>query len=166
MADTRVASILAMAESHELYDLTPKGDVVLPAAAVVQKVVSRKLSKAGFSFRLVWHVDKKEGMNTVRLGLRPTVSTLQHTLWLQVANFVVAGKSLKSCQECRRWFAVSRKAPRARSAFCSDACRVRAYRQRQDLARQKAAAGESFEAIAKELGSNVKAVRRWVTGHK
>jgi hypothetical protein len=61
--------------------------------------------------------------------------------WLQAAKWVAAGRALKCCQRCKRWFNVPHTAQQTRVGFCSDACRLCAYRAGQDLAGQMAAAG-------------------------
>src|SRR5262249_31387617 len=116
--------------------------------------------------RSVWERDSDKEDGTFRLCRRTWPETLHQALWLQADEWVTAGRSLKNCQQCKRWFSVPHKAPRTRVGFCSDACRLRAYRERQDRARQMAAAGKTFGAIARELGSDMSAVRRWVTGRK
>jgi hypothetical protein len=154
--------------------LTP-GDVVLPAAHFVRELVGRQLLEGtkdtpylqrGVHPWFVWEQESYEGSDLLRVSLSPQPETLHQALWLQAATWITEGKPFKRCQGCQRWFSVPPKAPRSRVGFCSDACRVRAYRGRQDRARQMAAAGKPFAAIARELGSDVKAVRRWVTGLK
>jgi predicted nucleic acid-binding Zn ribbon protein len=67
---------------------------------------------------------------------------------------------------CARWFEVAAEATRAHRKFCSDSCRIMAYRDRQDAARRLHAGGKSFEEVARGLGSTAATVERWVTGVK
>jgi hypothetical protein len=149
------------------------GDVVLPAALLVREFVGQQLRESpqdapsyqrGVHPRFVWTRDSENESATLRIGLQTWPETLHQALWLQAAAWITEGKPFKQCQQCQRWFPVAHKAPLTRVGFCSDACRVRAYREKQDLARQKAAAGRALDEIARELGSDVKTVERWVTG--
>jgi hypothetical protein len=158
-----------------LFELAPRGDVLLPAVFFVRTRVTENLGfrteeggyhRPSIRPRLVWRTPGEAGSEVIRLALEDIPSTLAQALWLQIANAIVAGPLFRSCQVCKRWFAFSAKAPRTKVEFCSDACRLRAYRLRQDRARQMATAGKSFEEIALALGSDAATVRRWVTGLK
>jgi hypothetical protein len=151
------------------------GDVILPAALFVRQIVGEQIRESpredsyfrpGVYPQFVWQRDTDKESDTFQVCLRTWPQTLHQALWLQAAAWIAEGKPFKCCQGCKQWFTVPHKAPRTRVGFCSDACRVRAFRDKQDRARQMATAGKSHAAIARELGSNVKAVRRWVTGLK
>jgi hypothetical protein len=156
------------------------GDVVLPAALFVGEIVGQQIREQpkeapskeapylqpGVHPRFALRNDPGEESDTFRVCLRTWPETLHQALWLQAVAWITEGKPFKRCQGCQRWFTLPPKAPRTRVGYCSDACRVRAYRERQDRARQMATEGKSFDAIARELGSDVMAVRRWVTGLK
>lgn len=94
-------------------------------------------------------------------GLDP--STLLAAIWLQFALAVSGNRAYQNCKECGRWFEVSPEKARKSKLFCSQACRSKAYRERQSLARQMHQAGKTFEAIAQELGSDADTVKNWVT---
>jgi hypothetical protein len=96
-----------------------------------------------------------------KLELQTVPENLLGALWLQLAEAIGGGKQFRQCITCGGWFEVSGRSDRR---VCSDACRSRAYRGRQERARQLAAEGKGFPAIATELGSSVKTVRKWVTG--
>jgi hypothetical protein len=98
---------------------------------------------------------------TGRLELQVVPDNLLGALWLQLAEAIGGGKQFRQCAICGGWFEVS---GRSDQRVCTQACRSKAYRARQDRARQLAAEGRGFPAIAKELGSNAKTVRKWVTG--
>jgi hypothetical protein len=56
---------------------------------------------------------------------------------------------------------------RSHRRFCSNACKTKAHRNKQDRARQLfTVEKKTFEEIAKELDSDVATVRRWITGIK
>lgn len=139
-------------------------DPVLPAANLVAKLVNKHLEPVKHSLQL--RPDPKLGEDSLKLAPRFMPKTLYQAIWIQLAAAIAEGRSLKKCVECTRWFAVNPKAPQTKLEFCSDACRVRAYRKRQDLARQMAAAGKSFAVIAEKIGSDVDVIERWITGKK
>ena len=52
-------------------------------------------------------------------------------LWLQFATAIAGGIRYQSCVECGAWFIVAPGRGREDKKFCSDACRMRAYRKRK-----------------------------------
>jgi hypothetical protein len=84
-------------------------------------------------------------------------------LWLQFALAVAGDADFRACKECGNLFEVSKSASRSDRQFCSTACRVKAYRQRQEVARQMFAEGKSVKEIAEALGCRPDAVKGWVT---
>jgi hypothetical protein len=92
--------------------------------------------------------------------------TLMSAVWLGLGTSVSEDVGHGKCPTCGTWFVVAQRAFRSSRMFCSTGCRSKAYRERQDRARQLHAAKKSFEAIAAELGSDVATVRKWVTGFK
>jgi hypothetical protein len=56
---------------------------------------------------------------------------------------------------------------RSHRRFCSNACKTKAHRNKQDRARQLfTVKNMTFEEIAGELDSDVATVKRWITGIK
>ncbi len=64
-----------------------------------------------------------------RLCIRP--STLSDALWTQLALAIDGSQSLQTCVECKKWFAIKSDRGRSDKEYCSDACRMRAYRKRK-----------------------------------
>jgi hypothetical protein len=64
-----------------------------------------------------------------RLCIRP--ETLLDALWTQLAQAIDGSQSLRNCVECKRWFTISAGQGRSDKEYCSDACRMRAYRKRK-----------------------------------
>jgi hypothetical protein len=87
-------------------------------------------------------------------------------VWLQFATVVSENLVYGRCPECGTWFEVAPNAARSSRRFCSTGCRSKAYRERQDRARQLHTAGKTFEEIAAELESDAATVRKWVTGFR
>jgi hypothetical protein len=91
---------------------------------------------------------------------------LSGALWLQFALAISGEKNYRRCGECAKWFEISPAASRKDRQFCSNACRTRAYRGRQEWARRMHAGGMPVQKIAKELGASPATVRSWVGPHR
>jgi hypothetical protein len=91
---------------------------------------------------------------------------LMTAMVLQLAAAVGFGKNFRKCRECGKWFELAPGLNRSSRFTCSDACRKRSYRKRRAQARAMYAGGKPFKEIAKELGSTVGTVKKWVTGRK
>jgi len=143
-------------------------DLVLPAAVYVWERVSHRLGKPGSWTALVWQREHKHGGDNMRLNFHTLAYTLCQELWQQAAAAVGGGTPLKRCYDnaCGRWFPIPPMAPLGRSQFCSDTCRVRTHRERQDQARRMWTAGKTFEEIALAVRSSVPTVKYWVTGQR
>jgi hypothetical protein len=98
------------------------------------------------------------------LSARPL--TLLSAVWLQFALAVSSNRIFDRCRVCHKWFEVAPDVARSNRRFCSNACRSKAFRERQGRARQLHAANKSFDEIAKDLDSDVATVKRWITGSK
>ena len=84
------------------------------------------------------------------------------------AQEVMSLRKPRQCRVCGTWFELSpvpgRSLRQTRSdrETCSTACRSKAYRERQELARQLFAEGKSVKEIAKTLDCKPGAVKGWV----
>ena len=97
-----------------------------------------------------------------QLELRLMPTNLLGALWLQFARSVEASKNYRRCRVCTQWFEVSVEGKRRHSKYCSDRCRMKAYRDRRSKAVARAAAGESPGLIAEDLGSELDTVLGWI----
>src|SRR5262249_11260689 len=137
------------------------GDVRVPALVYLRRRLDEQLQQceqraAPF---LTW------GASGDRLALRFTASSLASALWLQFADAVANNRTYTRCAVCEKWFELAPGTARSHKRFCSDACRVSAYRGKQDRARRLYfEQHKSFEEIAQALDSKVVTVKRWVTG--
>ncbi len=123
----------------------------------VQRTINARLS-AETGARMLW--DREEGR--LRLHLRP--ASLLGALWLQLARAIDGNADYRRCRVCAAWFELHPDRARTNRAYCSDACRFKAYRGRQARARQLQAAGRDPEGITRELGSDVETIRKWTGG--
>jgi hypothetical protein len=138
------------------------GDPVVPAWTYLKGEIDTQLHHvaAEIAAEMAWDARRK------RPALRFVAPTLLAAVWLQFADAVSNDRTFSRCRECGRWFEVAPDAARTHRRFCSNKCRSKAYRERQDRARQLFAAGKTFEEIAEELESDAATVRRWITGQK
>ena len=97
-----------------------------------------------------------------RPQLRIIPDQLIDAIWMQAAEAISSNRVFRSCRGCGKWLEIARGTARTTRLFCSSVCRNRFYRDRQDQAREMAAAGKSVAAIAVELGADVGAVKNWV----
>jgi len=64
-----------------------------------------------------------------KLCIRPV--TFQEALWTQLVLEIDGGRNLYTCLQCRKWFRLEAKRGRSDKKYCSNACRMRAYRKRK-----------------------------------
>jgi hypothetical protein len=126
------------------------GDVIEPGRYYLQTIINKTVDKMAPP-RLLWNHGKLDYYTVPR--------SLLEAMWVQFA-LAVANAHLddyQRCSQCPTWFAA-----RTNRDFCSDACRFRAYRERQDEARRLHAKGLSVSRIAKQLKADPKAVKGWI----
>src|SRR5262249_40548289 len=64
-----------------------------------------------------------------KLCIRPV--TLQEALWTQLVLAIDKNVNLGACVQCRKWFTLEAGRGRPDKKYCSNACRMRAYRKRK-----------------------------------
>jgi hypothetical protein len=69
--------------------------------------------------------------------IRITPINLIGAMWLQLASAVQGDREYGQCSVCNGWFEVSPGSGRPDKRYCSDACRMRAYRKRRKANQQK-----------------------------
>jgi hypothetical protein len=148
-------------EPHLLKRFEPR-DPILPGWSYLQSQVDLHLHHTAAEIAAEMGWDEKR--DRPFLGL--AAPTLLAAVWLQLADAVGNDRTFNRCRECGKWLEVAPDAARPHRRFCSNACRSKAYRERQDRARQLFAAKKTFTEIAEELDSDVVTVRRWITGVK
>jgi hypothetical protein len=131
------------------------GDLVGPALALVQDEVNRRLGG-----KAQVRLERDPECGRPRLALLP--SDLLAAMWLQLARAIDADKRYRTCRVCGKWFEVSPEGARETRLTCSESCRSRSYRERQERARRLQEGGWQPKEIARELGTDVPTVRRWL----
>jgi transposase-like protein len=99
---------------------------------------------------------------TGRQGLYVNPKNLLGALWVQLAESIDKGQSSKRCSECGEWMLLAPGTSRSDREFCSDRCRVNAFRKRKKPAARLYRKGMAPSAIAKMLGSDSETVRGWL----
>src|SRR5262249_31018564 len=132
-----------------------EGDVVGAATVALETLVNREL-QTDIGLRLATN------RRTGRPALRPFPKSLAGALWVQFAEAVSGGKRYRVCKECSSWFEIPLRGARISREYCSNACKSRAYRERQERARMLHAEGKPLKDIAKTFDTTVKVVRGWV----
>lgn len=99
-----------------------------------------------------------------KLDWRPV--SLIGALWLQLAHAVSQNQRFRPCDGCGAWLEESGQRSRWNLIYCSDACRMRTYRRRQEEAVALHAAGKTYGQIAQQFGTDAATVKKWVAARK
>src|SRR5262245_23000473 len=76
-----------------------------------------------------WFLKKDPLSGSPRLCIRPV--SLGQALWAQLVLAIDGNVNLRACVQCRKWFTLEAGKGRSDKEYCSDACRMRAYRKRK-----------------------------------
>jgi hypothetical protein len=153
-------AVIAAKDHHpEWLERFRPGDVFLPALVFIQRRVNDRLHEL-VSPRMLYDVGQD------RMALRLVPATLLGALWLQFSEAVTEDRKHQRCMVCSSWFEIRPPATRSTRMYCSNTCRIRAQRSRSAQARQLRANGKSVRQIARELGTDVSTVKRWISGDK
>lgn len=83
--------------------------------------------------------DQDRGQMTLRI----VPATLIGAMWFQCARVLTLNPTFRACRHCREWFELSPDKRRKQSIYCSDRCKVAAYRAKKAAA-QLASTGPSL----------------------
>ncbi|RJQ43015.1 MAG: IS1 family transposase [Gaiellales bacterium] len=126
------------------------------ALSRVQAIVNEHLGSR-VSPRILWD-DYQRGS----WGLYFVPDSLAGAIWIQFAQAITENRDYRRCRQCDSWFEIDHYKARTNRYFCSNACRSKAYRERQQEARNLASTGMSVGDIAIKLGSDEETVARWI----
>jgi len=140
---------------HPEAALLKKGDLLRAARVLMQHLANEQL-ELHTSARVL--LDEETG----RQGLYVNPKNLLGALWIQFSESIDSGTSSKRCVECGQWVLLAPGTSRSDREFCSDRCRVTAYRKRKKSAARLHREGMSPSAIAKKLESDLETVRGWL----
>jgi len=134
--------------------LKPK-DLFAPAFAFIETKVNHHLG-ANVSAQLLL------GAKSKRLSLEVIPRTFSAFIWLQFGRAVAEGKEYSRCFTCGTYFEHSAETARTNRRFCSNACRSKNYRERQEEARLRHAEGWFLHEIVRYLDSDEATVQGWL----
>lgn len=126
------------------------GDLIAPAMDLLDWVIS---SRPASRIEL-----QPMRLPSKALAFALEVHTLLNVLWIQFAIAVSGEAEIRRCETCGKPF----QPKRTDQVFCSDSCRVSAYRKRRAKALEMRQAGATLEVIAKETGTSVEQVKDWL----
>lgn len=103
------------------------GDLLQPARYLLEDSFTQfnVLAQGGLSAHLVWDHERDEWRTKV------TPVDLMGALWLQFATTVSGQSQFRQCPECATWIEIAPGSGRPEKTYCSNACRMRAYRKRK-----------------------------------
>jgi hypothetical protein len=151
-----IREIIASNDAHAdwLNVLKPK-DLFAPAFAFIETKVNQHLG-ADVSAQLLLDTKSKQ------LCLEVIPRSFSAFIWLQFGRALAEGKEYSRCLTCGTYFEHSAETARTNRRFCSNACRSKNYRERQEKARRLQADGLSLSEIARELDSDKETVQGWL----
>jgi hypothetical protein len=144
----------------ELQGLLLSDDLVLPARLFVNQQIGNELD-GKVTPQLFYDPSSRRSIS------RWVPNSLLSALWVQFHHAVAANNEWRQCGGCGTWFEViPSREMRSTRRHCSEACRLRAYRERQEKARKLKAEGRSVRYIAKELDIDIETIKQWVSNRK
>lgn len=149
--------VIANSDNDSLFAKFERGDTVGPGWHALQRLVNRQLESYTCETRMIW--DRRSNPARLRMQLKPT--SLLATFWLQFVSAIEGEYKYRQCDQCRGWFAPAQDT-RSDARFCKVACRLKAYRLRQNKARELSTEGKTLNQIAAALNSDIKTVKGWL----
>jgi hypothetical protein len=137
-------------------DAVEKGDVVRPAWLLLWLIINGRMAQ-DVSPVGVFHLQR--GASEIRH--RP--KTLHGALWLRLALAVCGDHQGQRCEVCGSAFDLAPGENRIDRRTCSATCRTKLYLLRKKRAQQLRADGWALKRIAKEVGSDVNTVKKWLS---
>lgn len=83
------------------------------------------------SARVVFDVDREQ------MTVRIVPDTLIGAMWFQCARVLALNPTFRSCKHCSKWFELSPDTRRKQAIYCTDRCKVAAYRAKVAATRRK-----------------------------
>ncbi len=148
--DEWIGSIRGVANAVELWKQVEAGEVV---SSELDETIEARLAGGPFI-----RANRIAG----QLVLQVEVNTLIHAIWAQFASAVAGKKQYRECDTCRKPFELTPEITRSDRLFCSDACRSKSYRRRKSAAAKMHSEGRKLREIARELGTDLETLKRWL----
>jgi hypothetical protein len=142
-------------------------DLMGPAIVYLERLINEHL-KTGIQVRMFRTFNerfagvlKSLGRPGKKLALHLVPSDPLAALWLQFAQAIDGDKRYRRCAECNAWFEVGHGKKHKDRQYCSDYCKVKAYRRRMETARELAKQGKKPREIAAFLNADIDSVKSW-----
>jgi hypothetical protein len=120
------------------------------------------LTAIGEKIEAGYLLELKSDPKTDAPSLALRAPTLRHVIWLQFALAIWENRVYRPCDVCGRFFLVSPDVARSDRTLCGQACKQKAHRKRHGDAIKLARRGLTPREIAKQIGSGVDTVTRWL----
>jgi flavoprotein len=164
------ARILTVIASDGNTTAFQRNELAGPARSLLCRFINQRLKGKVNSVIVPDEWPEKRTTILVKAHLVQVPNDLETCLWLQLAQAIDNRREQRKCPGCGLWFEIrvkdrgkeSDRWARSDRRFCSEACRKKAHRDKQLKALELHAAGMSPKDIAKEIGSEVVQVRKWV----
>ncbi len=135
------------------------------AREFVRFVVNMKLRVAAEYLQVEKIGVTEKGTSAAGFKLVVCPENLLTALWTQFADSIATDRRYRQCEVCREFMELT-DVNRSDRRFCSDACRNRAMRKRQKLARQMRQQRCTLREISKATGSNIPTIKGWLNKTK
>jgi hypothetical protein len=103
---------------------------------------------------------------TGKVELRLKHADLLGIMFFQLGHALIGGRRFRQCTVCGKWSLLEPGVNRADRTTCSGYCRLKLCRQRRAKAVALHSRGWGSNKIAKEIGSDVSNVKKWVSQAK
>ena len=111
-------------------ELWRKSTVTGNFSRIIRELRQSLIGGLGLSGVQVGLLLKKDRLSaSPKLCIRP--GTLHEALWAQLVLAIDGNLNLRACVQCRKWFTLEAGRGRSDKEYCSNACRMRAYRKRK-----------------------------------
>lgn len=111
--------------------------------------------------RVIWHEKRRQYV------FRFFPTTLLGCMWLAFSRTALTGDAqFQQCKSCGKVIEIGKGARTASTEFCSEACRVCAYRARVKAAKELRGQKWSVKRIAAKLGTTTGTIENWLTKKK
>jgi hypothetical protein len=125
--DTWSIYIGSMRRHVELWEMSKKTGDFSKIIRAVQRTSGREAPRGVTEVDLLLKEDPSSA--SAKLCIRP--SSLNDALWAELLLAIDGKQNLRGCVQCRKWFTLEAGRGRSDKEYCSDACRMRAYRKRK-----------------------------------
>jgi hypothetical protein len=115
---------------HRAVELWRKSTVTGDFSRIIREVQKFPFGDIDMGALIALSLKKDPSSALPKLCIRPM--DLLQALWAQLVLAIDGNVNLRPCAQCRKWFTLEAGKGRSDKEYCSNACRMRAYRRRKD----------------------------------